>query len=409
MIPDAWLEALSQAVALTPKQLEKRFGAEASRWALLQVELRKKARAKFADADSMLFEREALEQATHEEVAKYHASRFPEGASVVDITTGIGSDLCAFPNAIGFELDPSRAQYAQQNSGKEVRVGDGLEFVRENPVDYIWADPDRRDAGGKRLADPSQFQPNPLEIPRDRQLTGIKLSPLLQDEFLESVGERIEFVSYKGECREAIAWSGKLISPLLVEGVGEFAKPSEPGGTDFAAGTYAIRIQDSVSSITHPVVSQGEIENSSFVERNATPPSRRGLSPGRLVLARSEIYDVETDPGEYIFDADPAAVRAHALGNFNLPQLGDSPGYLTGDFLDSEWLTPYQVIASGSFDTKRIKEALRTHGLRVFEVKQRGAGVDPTTVMKQVKMEGEPVSLICWKVEKSIRFALARR
>ncbi len=387
LIPDSWLEALSLSVSLTPKQLEKRFGAEASRWALLQIELRKKARAKFADAESMLFDREALEQATHEEVARYHASRFPEGTSVVDITTGIGSDLRAFESAIGFELDPLRAACARHNTGKEVRVSNGLEYVQSNPVEYIWADPDRRDGLGRRLADPSQFAPNPLDIPRDRSLTGIKLSPLLQDEFLESVGERIEFVSYKGECREAIGWSGKLIdsSPSLVEGVGLPLKSEgslrneagelerSKGAIPWTSGTFAVRVETGSS------------------------------------LARSEVYDVESEPGEYIYDADPAVVRAHALGHFDMPQLGDSPGYLTGPFVESEWLTPYEVLASGSFDVKRIKEALRAQGLRVFEVKQRGAGVDPATVMKQVKADGEPVSLICWRIDKSVRFALARR
>ena len=99
---------MDSADKLTPKQLEKRFGAEAARWASLQSDLRKKALAKFADGGQMLFDREALEQATHEAIAVYHASRFPAGEIVVDMTVGIGADLIALAArgpVIGFELD----------------------------------------------------------------------------------------------------------------------------------------------------------------------------------------------------------------------------------------------------------------------------------------------------------------
>ena len=354
MIQPEWLEALAVATDRSPKQLEKQFGVDASRWALLQVELRKKAKAKFTEAQNMLFDREALEQATHEAVAAYHASCFPEGATVVDMTCGIGSDLRAFgTTAIGFDLDPDRVFCASFNCpSATIRCEDGLAYVTNNDVPYIWADPDRRDQSGRRLADPSAYSPDPLAIPRDRELTGIKLSPLLDDEYLELVGPRVEFVSYRGECREAVVWSGRKTEP----------------------GFFAVQI-DSGS-----------------------------------VLPRNEIYDVVSEPEEFIYDADPAATRAHALGNFDMPQLGDSPGYLTGGPVNSEWLSGYQVLASGSYDVKRIRESLRNLKARVFEVKQRGAGLDPGDVMRQIKTEGTlEVSLIAWRMEKSVRYALAKR
>ena len=341
---------------MSAKQLAKKFGDEAARWASLQVDLRKKARAKFGAADGMLFDREALEQATHEAVAQYHASKFSSGASVVDMTVGIGADLIALAKrgpVIGFEIDEMRADYARHNClGADVRNEDGLAFVLANGSPYIWADPDRRDSAGKRLNDPSAYEPDPASIPRDRELTGIKLSPLLFDEYLETVGDRIEFVSYRGECREAIAWSGKSVEP------GFFCVDAETG----------------------------------------------------LSLPRFEVEDAVNEAYEYIFDSDPAAGRAHALGNFGLPQLGDSPGYLTGEeAVDSPWLRSYEVLYKESGDFKRIKEFLRKSGLRVFEVKQRGAGVDPSSIIKQLKTDGDQVSLIAWRVDKSVRYAVCRR
>ena len=356
MIPSAWLEALSTADTLTPKRLEKQFGVEAARWASLQTDLRKKALAKFSNASQMLFDREALEQATHESIAAYHASCFPAGELVVDMTVGIGADLIALAArgpVLGFELDAMRHQYARHNcSLADVRNNDGLAFVIANDSPYIWADPDRRDSSGKRLNDPSAYEPDPMLIPRDRELTGIKLSPLLFDEYLETVGDRVEFVSYRGECREAIAWSGKSIES------GFFCVDAETG----------------------------------------------------LTLPRKEVEDAVNDAYEVIFDSDPAAGRAHALGNFGLPQLGDSPGYLTGEeTIDTPWLRAYEVLYKESGDFKRIKEFLRKNVLRVFEVKQRGAGVDPSSIIKQLKTDGDPVSLIAWRVEKSVRYAVARR
>jgi hypothetical protein len=356
LIPSTWFEALSKADALSPKQLAKTYGDEAARWASLQVDLRKKARAKFANADQMLFDREALEQATHEAVAKYHASKFPVGEPVVDMTVGIGADMIALAArgpVIGFDLDELRTDYGRHNSpGSDVRTEDGLAFVLANDYPYIWADPDRRDIAGKRLNDPSAYEPDPALIPRDRVLTGIKLSPLLFDEYLETVGQRIEFVSYRGECREAIAWSGTSIQP------GFFCVDAETG----------------------------------------------------LVLPRHEVEDAVHEAYEVIFDSDPAAVRAHALGNFGLPQLGDSPGYLTGEkIIETPWLRAYEVLFKESGDFKRIKEFLRKNNLRIFEVKQRGAGVDPSSIIRQLKTDGEPVSLIAWKVEKSVRYAVAQR
>lgn len=348
-----WLTALEQGTGLTRKQLASRFGDEAARWVEEQLALREKAKRKFPNPDALLYEREALEQATHWEVAQYHASQFPSGALVADLTVGIGADaiaLAARGPVQGFELDANRAWLASHNCpGVSLSVSDGL--LVSDEVHYLWADPDRRSEAGRRLKNMSDYAPDPSSIPRDRCRTGIKLSPLLSDEELESVGERIEFVSHQRECKEAICWSGSEVEP------GRFAVHVETGS----------------------------------------------------VLEAEEVYDGVGQPGEFIYDADPAAIRAHALGGFGLDALGDSPGYLTGGEVESLWLSRYQVLETGSFDEKRIKKALRDHGARVFEVKQRGAKLDPTKVMKQVANEGDPVSLICWMVGPSVRYAITRR
>ncbi|HLO97775.1 MAG TPA: hypothetical protein VK171_04195 [Fimbriimonas sp.] len=352
-ISPAYLEALANGAGKTRKQLATAYGDEAARWVEEQLTLREKARKKFEQPEQYLYEREALEQATHHEVAAYHAAQFPNGALVADLTVGIGADAMALAKrgpVVAYELDPNRAELAQYNCpGVDIRTEDGLTVAED--VSYIWADPDRRSNTGKRLREMADYAPNPLDIPRDRSKTGIKLSPLLKDEELASVGKRVEFISHQRECKEAICWSGSEVEP----------------------GQYAVHIES------------GE------------------------VLPTKELYDLEDAPLEFIFDADPAATRAHALGNFGIPALGESPGYLTGPAMTSVWLSAYEVLDHGSFDEKRVKKALRTLGNRVYEVKQRGAKLDPSKVMKQVATDGEPVSLICWVVGQSVRYAIARR
>lgn len=353
--PD-WIEAIDGV--LSQKQLAKLYGLEASTWIIAQRELRIRATKKFGtDAAKMLFDREALEQATHPRVSEYHASRFPK-TTVWDLTAGIGGDLKALANhgsAVGFEILPDRRDIAAYNvPGSEVRLEDGFAAFKESKPDYVWADPHRR-ISGKRLIDPEDYQPNPTdlaELMRATKISGMKLSPMIRDEYLDSLGGRVEFISHLGECCEALIWLGSEVEP----------------------GWEAVHIESG--------------------ER----------------LERFEVEDEVQEPEQYLFDADPAAVRAHVLGNFQLPQLGEFPGYLTGpDLLHSPWLRTYEVLYHGPGDLKTTKRVLRENGWSVFEVKQRGTGLDVPKILKELKIEGDPVSLVAFLVGKSVRFCLVRR
>src|SRR5437016_14004934 len=86
---------LSKGLADTASNIHRvgrETSVEASAWAFTQWALRKKAAGKgFPKAEVMLFTREALEQASHFSIARYHASCFPTGVLVGDLTCGIGS------------------------------------------------------------------------------------------------------------------------------------------------------------------------------------------------------------------------------------------------------------------------------------------------------------------------------
>lgn len=361
MIPPNALQALemSRDLPATPNNIarvSRTLGDEAARWAFGQWDLRKRAKAKFTRTDEMLFVREALEQATHERVAAYHASLFPQGALVADLTTGIGADLIALAQrgpAIGFELDSERAEYARHNLGNlaaTVHIQDSL--AADIEATYAFADPARR-VEGRRTLNLDEFSPAPREI-ADRfanlTLGVIKLTPMLRDEDLESLGKGLEFISFGGECREALVLAGR----------------------DAPTGRWAVHVET-----------------------------------GERLPAHDPIENTET-PGAYLFDADPAAIRAHALGALGLATLGDSNGYLTGDdLLPSPWLRPYRVLYHGKADAKTTRAALRDLDAATPELKQRGAGLDLIKERKTYAMNGKrPLSLAIWPVGRSLRHTI---
>lgn len=363
------LDALELARGLPPTpanltRVSKEVPEDVARWAFEQWELRRRAKVKFTDAEDLLFIREALEQASHEKIAEYHASLFPKGAPVIDMTTGIGADLLALARrgpTTGYELDPERANIARHNIvasnlEAEVKVEDSLVWLaKAGPDAYAFVDPARRVAG-RRTLEPEEFSPNPtlvaLGFARIR-LGVMKLTPMLPDLILNTLGTGIRFISFGGECREVLAISGTEATP-------------DRGAVHLESGEFL-------------------------------PTSTGG--------------EVLEGPKGYLFDADPAAVRAHGLGSLiaqhGLSHVGDSNGYLTGDeLIVSPWLRAYKVHYAGKADIKATIKGLRDLQGSVCEVKVRGAAVDGPALMRKFRAQGNPFSLVVWPVGRSLRHAL---
>ncbi len=351
-------------------RVSKAIGEGPARWAFLQWELRKRARVKFERAEEMLFTREALEQATHEQVAKYHASIFSNDcATLADLTAGIGADLIALAPATGFELDAERADYARHNlsvhsKAAEVKVANCLDD--EWDFSCAYADPARR-VEGRRTLDISEFAPDPQQLASrmsQLELGCIKLTPMLPDGVLQSLGPRIEFVSFGGECREALVLTGRRVEP----------------------GRWAVHVES------------GERLDAAELPQTTLPPQR-----GR---------DAGEGAERYLYEADPAAIRAHALPRlaeqFGLHFLGDSNGYLTSTgSIDSVWLKRYEVLYSGKADLSTTKEELRRLEAAQPILKQRGANQDLSKMAKSFKPYGKrSVALVIWAVGKSLRHTI---
>jgi hypothetical protein len=359
--------ATAEGRSFTPANLDrltKQFGTELAAWGLQQMDLRHRARAKFALAEQMIFVKEGLEQSTSEAVAKFHADRFPEGEMVFDLTAGIGADTIALARrgpVTAYEMDETRADCARwnlavhgQDTESTTKIITGDCFDQAPWGNFVFADPARR-SGGLRLTAGDEFSPNPAEIVEratEVELGILKLSPMQRDEELSVYGPRVEFVSHRREGKEA------LVSFGPAAGEGFWATRAETG--------------ESV-------------------------PRDEGYLPSVSV------------PEEFIYDADPALVRAHAIRSVatSLRQIGDTAGYLTGPLIESPWLRRYSVIDFVRPDQKSVQAVLRRVGGFVEEVKQRGAGVNAEKLRTTFRAEGDrKVSLIVITEGKGRRYAL---
>lgn len=310
----------------------------------------------------MLFDREALEMASSEAVATYHAGLFPADSTVIDVTAGIGADAIALARrgpVVAYELDLERARLLRHNLAvhgvvADVRVGDGLGHPS---APYVLADPARRDAS-RRSRHIEAYAPSPSDIlaahPEARRIA-IKLSPMLPDDEFAKLAEgrphELQFLSYRGECPEALFTIGSEISE------------SWRGAVHLESGAR---------------------------------------------LAAADLYDQADEARAYLYEADPAAIRAHALGDFDLAALGDSNGYLTGDeLIRSVWLRAYRVLADGPGDERKTGQRLRELGIGTPEVKLRGVDAEPAKLRKRWRQAvGRPGIVVLYPVGPRIRHAI---
>jgi len=172
-----------------------------------------------------LFTKQMAEQATHPEIAAYHALSLkklaPTQDTVVEVCTGAGLDSYAlskqFSTVISFEADALVASIARGNLR---RAGvTNLEIISE-PWDSshyhtnqlasfcLWADPSRR-SKETRVRNAAQYMP-PVEslLAVETESMGIKLGPADDVAQYRTAGYSIETIGFGRECREKILWKG---------------------------------------------------------------------------------------------------------------------------------------------------------------------------------------------------------
>lgn len=354
---------------------------------LAQLDLRRRARAKFGDrADSLFFTRDGYEQATRRIVSERRARRFLESGAtrVADLGCGIGSDSLALADlglaVLAVDLDEDALAAASANlsgfAAARVERANVLDLdiagLAAWGVDAIFADPARRTGaarGSSRVMDPESWSP-PLsavlswreKVPR----VGVKVAPGIAHAALPA-DARVEWTSVDGSLVEAAIWTGSL----ALEGPGRSA-----------------------------VVLRGDCA-SVLVDEGAANLPARAAPVGAL--------------GAFLAEPDDAVIRsglvarvAEEAGAF---LVSERIAYLSADAPDeSPFLTWFEVEDLVPLKAKAISSALRRLGIGRVEVKKRGADIDPAVLRKSLSLEGEGEGVVlATRVMGRHRAVIARR
>ena len=334
------------------------------------LELRARAAARFSEAHRMFFTSEGLEQATSEAVARWRAARFPAGMTVADLCCGIGGDALALAEraqVVAIDLAPEAVACVRANAAAlglchriEAALGDVTERLPRAEAAFI--DPSRRRMG-RRVRDAESYRP-PLSFVKQllRSIPDLaaKVSPAIDDAAIRDLPARVEFVSHRGECKEAVLWFG---------GIGPVAPRS---ASVLPAGACL----------------------------QAAEPASDGVAPVGPLRA-------------WLIEPDPAVIRAHLLPEL-CGQLGAtaiSPGiaYLTADAPPrTPFATAYRVVEAFPLSLRAIQQRLRARDRRAAAVKKRGVPHDAEelasrlpphgsapTVVVLTRVAGKPTAILC--------------
>ena len=368
--------ALGAAEALHPKEsdylslferLSKEYSPALARAALETAILRLEGLKKFAGAERMYFTRAALEQATPQEVSDYRAGRYRGFEHILDLGCSIGGDTLAFAysqeienggRVTGVDLDELRLRMARANM-QALQPGARVDFVRadlQSPLPFaacsdaaLFFDPARR-VEGQRVFSVRDYSP-PLSVVNDWRAgfdaIGVKISPGVKIEELGLLDERpeVEFISLRGDLKEAALWFGPLKSAARRATV----LPGE-----------------------HTLES-----NEPFEAWSQRPAARLPISP----------------PQAYLYEPDAAVIRAGLVEELGLRLSGSlldaDIAYLTSlERIDTPFARVWAVEDWFPFQLKRLRVVLRQRGVGRVTIKKRGSPLEPQALARDLRLKG---------------------
>ncbi len=339
-------------------RLRRDLGANRARLVLQQVELRRRALAKFTRADQMFFTAVGLEQATDERVAAYKAGRFPQGQAIFDLCCGIGGDLLALTGSgpvVGVERNEVTALVAEANLhalAPEVSWRRDAKVLVADVQNHAWTapwhlDPDRRPAG-RRTTRVALHEPGWTTVERllaEHGHAAIKLAPAgdVPDPWPQEA--ELEWISRARECRQLVAWFGALARA-----------PGRRRAT-------VLTTHDPAGASTVTGIPDQPMATAARIDR-------------------------------YLFEPDAAVLAARLTGElasrYGLAALGPSTAYLTGDrALADPALACFEVAEVLPYDMRRLKKLLAQRSIGRLEIKKRGVRDDLEQLRKRLALRGE--------------------
>lgn len=330
------------------------------RAALYLCDQRARGRVKFGPlADTLYFDDDGLQMASSLPVARHRAQRFKQEC-VVDLCCGVGGDLLALAErgpSIGIDIDPVRLQMARantQSAAAPVQLIQGDAAWPPVRATAAIADPARRRAG-RRTRSGRDYEPSLARIEAWReqfQQMAVKVSPALDLSEVPS-REEVEYVSWQGQCREAVLWFG----------------------SSFECRRRATLIGDQIHTMSSP---------------------------------HDEILRPEVQPaGRFLYDPDPALVRSHLVGELAQGMgawlIADEVAYLSTQApVATPWARAFEVLQQVPFQLKNLPRLLRLNGWRPGSIRRRHFPIEPETLRHQLgkfPADAQYVELVCTRIE----------
>ena len=336
------------------RTLRKQASAPQVAAALTQVELRRRATAKFGDlAELMFFTPDGLEQATRLTVARHRAARLAAASTstLVDLGCGIGGDLVATAEmgitTAGVDLDPLRVAVAEANLAAlglpgAVMVADAT-TVDTSPFDVAYADPSRRTARGRSWSIEDWTPPWSLVEELLRRDSCVKVAPGIPHDLVPD-GVEAEWVSDHGEVKEAALWSGRLAT----------------------------------SARRATVIGDGGLATLTDEDDSGAPV--RGV-------------------GDFLYEPDGAVIRAGLVtavaAGVDGGLVDEHIAYVTSDAAyRSPFARGYRVVEQLPYREKQLRAALRERGIGSLTIKKRGVSVTPEELRQRLGLRGDVAATV---------------
>lgn len=355
--------------------------------ALTLCEARRKAAAKFGQRATTLWaDPQGIEMASSVRAADHKTARMVRvlgRVDTLDVCCGIGGDAMSMAAAglrvTCVDLDPARAWMAGINAACPSLVADAADARIVTPgTRLLHIDPSRRTGDGdtkRRLYRLADLQPGPAVVRSliDRVAASakeqpwgaaVKLGPGVNAaELPEIVGDHpaeLEIISERGRLTQGVVWVG-----------------------DLALHTRSATLLDEHHAHT-------------LAGTPDRPPP---------------VGDLDA----YLFEPDDCVERAGMLAELCDQAHAWMPhpaaGLLAANTpIDHPLLTGFQVLGSGPWNQRRVRQALYAHGAGIVEVKTRGGLVDPDAMQSELRGPGtETLTLFVVRFGDHTRAIVARR
>ena len=321
--------------------------------ALAQASLRRLAAERYGITEPLLWTRDGLEQATRPEVAAHRAAQLARAGArrVLDLTAGLGSDtramLAAGLQVTAIERDPVIAELLRANApGADILCADAMDVVeglvrRLDPHDVVFVDPARRSPDAARQA---SGRANPERDP-----------------------ER---------------WSPRW-SQIMAIGHPRVAAKTAPG-FEPPAGWTAEWI-----SVHRTVVE-------CFTTSWPIAPGRSRATvldgSGAHTLTAGAVSDEIAPVGAWLFEPDPAVVRAQAidaLRSHGLRRIDATGVWLTADDAAPDaaraFVRGFRLVAELTGSSAQQRRHLDDLGIDRLTVKSRDVHIAPETALRELR------------------------